>query len=1220
MHEVRLVEERARSFQFHLSNQAIMSTFKNSKVAKATSVFVSVMTAVMMLGSTALPASAATIEELQAQINALLAQLQSLSGSTSTGATAGFTFTRNLKMGDTGTDVMNLQKVLNSNAATQVSVSGAGAPGSETSYFGPATKAAVIKFQNLYKAEILTPLGLTSGTGVVGAATRAKLQAMSGTGATGSTGSTGSTGTTPTPTPSTGSGLSVAAGSQPANNLAPTAAARVPFTRFTLTASNDGDIVVNGVVVERMGLADDAVFAGVVLLDQDGIQLDVAKTFNSDHRATIGGTFTVPKGTTKTYTIAGNMASSLATKAGQVAVLALVGINTSASVSGSLPITGAQNTINASLSLGTATLLLASQDPNTANTKEIGTTAYNFAGIRLTAGSAEKVRLLSIRWNQSGSASKNDLSNIQTYVDGVGYPTVVSSDGKYYTTLFGSGGILIDKGFSKDITVKGDITGTGAANRTVKFDIYKNTDFYLVGDNFGYGITPTASGNIASSATTGSEFLTSDGTSSGTPSTPFFDSSTITISAGSVTTVSKAAEVPAQNIAVNVPNQVIGGYVVDLKGEAISVASTIFTVSTTTGNGGASLLTNVTILDESGRVVAGPVDATDGTSGDGNQTLTFTDTITYPIGRHVYTLKGKVPTNAANGETYIAKTTPSSQWSTVQGQISGNTISLSALSTQVVMNTMTVKAAALDVRASTDPTSQTIVAGGVSRLLVNFQFDGTQSGEDVRFSTLPLTLTVGTSNMEAQVSSCQAFDGTTALNTGSNVVNGVAGTATYTLTLDNSYVVPKGSIKTLALKCNLSSSASGTFVWKITGTSITATGVTSGSSVSTTGSLSNGTGPTMTIGGGSLTVSADASAPSYTVAAGGATGITAGVLKFRASNQAINLEKVGLKLTNDTIASSSSSDLVKVSLWDGLTKVGEATFTGTNLVATSTFASTLLLPKDSDKVLTIKLDLAQVGTSQTGTSGHLIKVDLNSTDTTGTEGTGVESGTKINLATSGSSGSTTFAGIRLFKSFPTFALETLPQNGVSDGRLMRFKVTANANGPLGIQKFTVGFATSSATVTSVNIFAYQDSAYSQGVSTVSTGGQMMASNVAPDSTGQVEILAQTSAAGVTLVQVPAGGSIYFEVRGTVGIVGGATSYSVTTTLKGDSAYPSLGNNGTTAIFMASTTVVELDTNDNLIWSPFSTTTLNGNATDNDYTNGFGLPGFPQNGLIQTRNN
>lgn len=46
--------------------------------------------------------------------------------------------------------------------------------------FGPATKAAVIKFQEKYKAEILTPNGLANGNGMVGVSTRKKLNSLFG--------------------------------------------------------------------------------------------------------------------------------------------------------------------------------------------------------------------------------------------------------------------------------------------------------------------------------------------------------------------------------------------------------------------------------------------------------------------------------------------------------------------------------------------------------------------------------------------------------------------------------------------------------------------------------------------------------------------------------------------------------------------------------------------------------------------------------------------------------------------------------------------------------------------------------------------------------------------------------------------------------------------------------------------------------------------------------
>jgi Uncharacterized protein conserved in bacteria (DUF2330)/Putative peptidoglycan binding domain len=81
-----------------------------------------------------------------------------------------YTFTRSLKVGSVGEDVRELQKILNAEGFT-IAKSGPGAPGSESTYFGPATKMALIKYQNYYRSDVLTPFGLTAGTGYFGPAT-----------------------------------------------------------------------------------------------------------------------------------------------------------------------------------------------------------------------------------------------------------------------------------------------------------------------------------------------------------------------------------------------------------------------------------------------------------------------------------------------------------------------------------------------------------------------------------------------------------------------------------------------------------------------------------------------------------------------------------------------------------------------------------------------------------------------------------------------------------------------------------------------------------------------------------------------------------------------------------------------------------------------------------------------------------------------------------------
>src|SRR5579872_2494715 len=191
-----------------------------------------------------------------------------------------YTFSLALHKGSNNADVMHLQQILNWSSATQVASSGSGSPGMETTYFGAKTKAAVIAFQNKYASTILAPIGLTSGTGLVGAATRAQLNSMcGGTSTTGGTTSTGGG------TVATGPGITISAANQPANSLAPQNAARVPFTTFTLTNNTSSSVTVNSITIQRTGLAQDASFSGIVLLDSNGVQVGISHTLNSNHQA-----------------------------------------------------------------------------------------------------------------------------------------------------------------------------------------------------------------------------------------------------------------------------------------------------------------------------------------------------------------------------------------------------------------------------------------------------------------------------------------------------------------------------------------------------------------------------------------------------------------------------------------------------------------------------------------------------------------------------------------------------------------------------------------------------------------------------------------------------------------------------------------------------------------------------------------------------------------------
>jgi hypothetical protein len=1089
----------------------------------------------------------------QATINNVTAALNGQAttgtgGSTGSNPNAGTcpALSRDIQAGSTGADVKSLQVFLNSMSDTKVSVSGAGSMGNETTTFGPATKAAVIKLQ--------IKLGVTPAAGYVGAKTRAAIAATCG-GSTGNNG--GNTGGT------TGGSVMVAAASQPVNSLAPASASRVPFTTFTITNNGSSMATVNSVTVQRTGIGVDANFSGIVLLDSNGLQIGTAKTLNSNHQANLDG-FTLNAGESKTFTVAGNMANSSTAQSGQVVSLQVVAVNTGATVGGSLPISGASHTINTTLTLGSISTTTSSYDPGSTQTKSMGDTGVRFTGLRITAGSAEDIKFYSIRWRQVGTASASDIANIMTVVGDTAYPTTVSADGKYYTTVF-PGGILVGKGNSIDVYVKGDLIGTNAASRTVDFDIDRGTDLYFVGQTYGYGVATPAGAQ------------------------PWWNGYAVTIQAGTATTIGKANEVGAQNIAVNVSNQPLGGFATDFKGEPVSISGMTVTFATTTAASG--LLTSVSVVDSNGSVVAGPVDTT---WSSGVMTATFTDSITFPVGRKVYTLKGKVPSSASNGSTITASTVPSSTWTNPTGQVSGNNITLSTGSFS--MNSMTVKGAALAVGVSATPASQTVTAGTTDLTMANIQLDASQSGEDVRISSLPLIQT-GTIT---DVSSCRLMNGSTQLNTGSNVPTtlNTSGSAT-TFTLDNSLVIPKGTVVTLALKCNLSSSASGTYVWSLTsaGNAFSATGFTSGVSITETGT---GTSGTFTVGNASIAVTVDASSPAYTLAAGGTNGVTMGIVKVRATNDNATLTKLGLILTSGT-----ANSLGNVYIYDGSTLVGTASFSNNVTVATSTLSTPIALTKNIDKLLTIKADLADVGADLAGVEGALVKLDPSSSEANATAGL-ITTGATVGVS-----------GVRVYNTFPTIVQDSLTTTGVNDGVLMRFRVTANSAGTLGIGRLTFTVATSSMSVSNVGLYAYSTT-YGSGPVQTSTGlvDEVLATTTPYAAatcvtTGGSSCVSDASVTtfnikpASTPIQVGASQTVYFELRGSVtGVVSGS---SVVTKLLGDSAASPAGQ-----LTSAYTAV-----SGNFRWTPQATTTP-AFTNDVDWTNGFAIVGLPASGLIQTR--
>lgn len=116
------------------------------------------------------------IAEISAKISQLRAQLQQLSGGEILEVLleipADYRLTVNLEYGQKGDDVGYLQVFLKVQGLEIYP------EGLVTGYFGPLTQAAVIRFQEKYRDDILAPWEITEGTGFVGKTTRVKLNEL----------------------------------------------------------------------------------------------------------------------------------------------------------------------------------------------------------------------------------------------------------------------------------------------------------------------------------------------------------------------------------------------------------------------------------------------------------------------------------------------------------------------------------------------------------------------------------------------------------------------------------------------------------------------------------------------------------------------------------------------------------------------------------------------------------------------------------------------------------------------------------------------------------------------------------------------------------------------------------------------------------------------------------------------------------------------------------
>jgi len=1019
-----------------------------------------------------------------------------------------------------------------------------------------------------------------------------EINATDGTGYTAGSNVTNPSATFPPgATQSTGTLTVTLASDTPAAGIAVGGAARLAFTKVNLTATG-GDVIVDSLVVERVGLANNASFSSLDIVD-GGTNLplnNTSKTLNSLNQATFSDDFTIANGTTKSVILAGNMASKtiLGSYAGEIPALALSAITLkgAATENSSLPLTGNTMTINNTITIGSATINRGAYTNASSTTIAVGTEDYTFFSFQVVAGSAEKVEFSQIKVYQEGSASLGtDVVDLELLQDGTKIADGVIASSKYANFSFDT--ITLNKGQTAQFQVKATIADGSA--RTINLGIYKTTDLIVKGLTYGYNITPTYSGSGASAGN------------------PVLSDNEFTISNGSLQ-VTRSASIGAGNISV-ANDQYLGAFEFEVKGEPISISQVVLTIASSGNPGDASdAILGAELVDPNGNVVSGPDDPVRSTG-----IVTWTNTFTAPVGKTIYRVRADLQTNAdwASNDTVYVTVTPSAI--TATGDVTGNSITGTPASA-LNANTQTIKAAGLTVTRNTLPADSTIVSNQNDLVLSSWNFDATASGENIRITSMLWAgrgnAATNTNNLVpfVDVNKNGAWDSATdtALATGNSALadSAAGAAATSTFAFSEPLIITKGTSIHIALKGDKDTVASNdTENWGLTddgGASIIAYGAVTGNAVDE--SLTEDDGPTLTsVSTGTLTVETTGNPTSAIVLAGSAGNIFTNV-NLAARYEDLTLNNLIVFVGNgsysfDTAETDYYNDIANVSIYDGTTLLKSASIPSTGLYtfefsADSADTDYVKITKDGSKTLTIKADMATINPytdSAPGTANADLMIGIGGAD--GVKTTGTASNSEV-TGTNEDYRSSTSSAMVLKVSKPIVTLPTASNSlgaatTLANGSvvLYAYKVTADASGgDVLLYRNTFVVATSGSGMSVTNLRVVDENGNTVGVASTPTSYSIDNNDEYYDTfTFNNPDFDVTGATNNEAIKITAGSSKTFKLYGT--IAGASTGENFTTFLVGDTASTSaIVNTANTADFYVAPSSDLSSVKSNFLWS------------------------------------
>ena len=1020
-------------------------------IKKIASVSLSVTTAVWLSGAAMVVPTASAQIDLNAlllqiqQLQAAIQQLQAAQGGASGVPTTAYNFTRNLTVGSRGEDVKALQQYLNA-SGFKVAESGPGSPGNETTYFGNLTKAAVAKWQ--------AANGISPASGFFGPLSRAKYASLVAAGAPGA--GTGAGPVLPTTAYIKAEVVGPAAATIPDGSL------YNPVLKIKFSAGKD-PVSISSVTVTRGGFIANTMITGLSVWDDEGNRYgNIVTALTSDGKATLSfgnSPFVVPAGASKVMTIAANIDANADSGSVSFAVASAADIKAGdLTVEGNFPLQGGTLTIvDGAASLANALVSdIAVGGTNSANAQsgaytgnvEIGDTREVFKLRINQANSKEAINLYRVVLYVAGNiVEATDVTNWKLYSPEGNVLATAERPYDRYVTFNLATPYLIDKGLSKDFTVKADITdGSGRY-----FTVYVQNDYDILVKGVTTGV------GIAILDSNGNSYSASDTQTNA--NTAYFK-----MKSGSLA-VSKATTSPSGSaLAPSSQNVILAEYNLKASGEKLEIRKMGIQVK----YAGLPLTGSLTVKDKATGETYLSISA-DTANLVVTSTPDATSLLNYQrdLSSYITLESGQTKTIQVLG-TIPANATSSSNYQVYVGQFYTKRYSTNDFATLVASanaaNTLSVGDVTLTIVKNTAFPNVNRVAGASNVKVAEFVFQAS-AVDDIRVTSISLDVT-SSSNFQNLVVKYKN-DNNQEVQFGSTIGSPSDSGNVFSDTLD----VLKNKTRVVSVYADVLSTATTTSVVSIAASGVSGYGVSSSKNL--TVPTSPVAGQTITIAIPSLTIARDSAAPASKIVLAGKTNEELNRIRFTPSADSMTLKKLTLVLVSASTSQWDATSTIAANLGTVSLCKGSECVTG-NVVSSDTSADVVFtgldfsLPQDEDTVLTVK---ANINNQDTIYPRSVFGIEIKSTSTADME---VEISSGGSLDENNISGSLATSNYFLAHAAAPSVVSyyTTQQNGTigSEQEVGRFVITNNGTREITITSSTFAVALSGSGNSSVTGF------------------------------------------------------------------------------------------------------------------------------------------------------